>query len=163
MSPVSPVYGSSIEESHTLPFPRMPEMRVVFWARQTMALHLRTKISPNLADPMAEVVVDAVQCPEKMILYSHEKEVASDLMAFLKELCSLDLVVVHLGRARHRTSRIKLISPPLVDMVSLQQHFFCGQCIHFLDNAANMLSQLRFAQSSRLINLLTSTWSRFCI
>ena len=84
MSPVSPVYGSSIEESHTLPFPRMLEMRVVFWARQTMALHLRTKISPNLADPMAEVVVDAVQCPEKMILYSHEKEVASDLMAFLK-------------------------------------------------------------------------------
>ena len=47
----------------------------------------------------------------------------SDLMAFL-ELCSLDLVVVHLGMAKHRTSRIKLISPALIEMVGLQQHLF---------------------------------------
>lgn len=55
----------------------MPEMRVVFWARQTMALRLRTKISPNLADPMAEVVVDAVQCPETIYCTAMRKLVAS--------------------------------------------------------------------------------------
>lgn len=142
----------------------MPEMRVVFWARQTMALRLRTKISPNLADPMAEVVVDAVQCPETIYCTAtRNKWPVSDLMAFL-ELCSLDLVVVHLGMAKHRTSRIKLISPALIEMVGLQQQFFVDSASIFwiTQPICHMLSQLRFAQSSRLINLLTSTWSRFC-